>query len=65
MNPARPMHITKVENIPEHIDWSLTTGEGARRAQLRRWPELPLERIILALEKMQRVSKMPNKPAGE
>jgi hypothetical protein len=33
------------------IDWSLTTWEGARREQLR-WAELPLERIVFALENM-------------
>lgn len=43
-----------MNNSPEDtIDWSLTTWEGARREQLRRWAELPLERIILALEEMQ------------
>lgn len=62
MNPAYPMLKTKAENIPEHVDWSLTTREGARRVQLRRWSELPLERIILALEEMQRVSEILNKP---
>jgi hypothetical protein len=51
--------------IPESVDWSLTTWEGARREQLRRWSELPLERIILALEEMQRVSEMLNKPAEQ
>jgi len=30
----------------------LTSWEGARREQLRRWAELPLERIIMALEEM-------------
>jgi len=39
------------------IDWSLTTWEGARREQLRRWAELPLERIILALEEMEELAK--------
>ena len=37
----------------DNIDWSLTTWQGARREQLRRWAELPLERIVLALEEMQ------------
>jgi len=37
----------------DEIDWSLTTWQGARREQLRRWAELPLERIVLALEEMQ------------
>ena len=35
------------------IDWRLTTFEGSRREQLRRWAELPLEQIILALEEME------------
>jgi len=35
------------------IDWSLTTWEGARREQLRRWGRMPLAEMILALEEMQ------------
>jgi len=35
------------------IDWSLTTWQGARREQLRRWAELPLDRIVSALEEME------------
>jgi len=35
------------------IDWSLTTWEGARREQLRRWAALPLESVISALEEME------------
>jgi hypothetical protein len=35
------------------IDWSLTTWEGARREQLRRWALLPLENIVAALEEME------------
>ncbi len=35
------------------IDWSLTTWKGARREQLRRWAELPLDRAIMALEEME------------
>jgi hypothetical protein len=37
----------------EEVDWSLTTWEGARREQLRRWAALPLEKIIKALEEME------------
>jgi hypothetical protein len=29
-------------DLPPDIDWSLTTWEGARREQLRRWAALPL-----------------------
>ena len=42
-----------IERETDGIDWSLTTWEGARREQLRRWAALPLERIIVALEEMQ------------
>ncbi len=35
------------------IDWRLTTWDGSRREQLRRWAALPLERVILAIEEMQ------------
>lgn len=45
---------TKVE--PNAIDWSLTTWEGARREQLRRWSALSLEEIILAQEEMQQLA---------
>ena len=46
----------KNEQQTDGIDWSLTTWEGSRREQLRRWAALPLERIILAIEEMQEVS---------
>jgi len=36
----------------DNIDWSLTTWEGARREQMRRWAALPLEQIIQAIEDM-------------
>ena len=36
----------------EAMDWGLTTWEGARREQMRRWAELPLEELIRALEEM-------------
>lgn len=34
------------------IDWSLTTWDGSRREQLRRWAELSLEEILRAQEEM-------------
>ena len=46
------------------IDWSLATWEGARRAQLRRWAELPLERQIMALEEMEELAKELQAPSG-
>jgi hypothetical protein len=42
------------------IDWSLTTWQGARREQLRRWSELPLDRIVSALEEMEELAKRLN-----
>jgi hypothetical protein len=35
------------------VDWSLTTWEGARREQMRRWGRMPVADMILALEEMQ------------
>ncbi|MBV60104.1 hypothetical protein [Abyssibacter profundi] len=37
----------------DDIDWSLTTFEGVRIEQMRRWAELPLDRIVAALEEME------------
>ena len=49
----------------EAVDWNLTTWEGSRRETLRRWSELPLERVIAALEEMQQLSEMlAQLPAG-
>jgi hypothetical protein len=36
--------------------WESTTWEGARREQLRRWAELPLEQAILAVQEMQELA---------
>ena len=46
----------KDEQQADDIDWSLTTWEGSRREQMRRWAALPLECIILAIEEMEEVS---------
>jgi hypothetical protein len=40
------------ESQASDIDWSLTTWDGARREQLRRWSQMPLAEMILALEEM-------------
>jgi hypothetical protein len=42
--------------FPSGVDWESTTFEGARREQLRRWAALPLDRVIAALEEMERLS---------
>ena len=48
----------------EQIDWSLTTWEGSRREQMRRWAALPLRNIIAAIEEMERISdKLRNRSA--
>ena len=46
-----------VEKQVDAIDWSLTTWEGARREQLRRWAALSLEEILLAQEEMQELAE--------
>ena len=45
------------ERDKDAIDWSLTTWEGARREQLRRWSELSLEEIIRAQEELRELSE--------
>jgi hypothetical protein len=47
----------KAAEQPDGIDWSLTTWEGARREQLRRWAELSLEEILRAQEEMAEISE--------
>ncbi len=37
---------------PDDIDWSLTTWEGSRREQLRRWSKLTFDEILEAQEEM-------------
>lgn len=40
------------ESKDSAIDWSLTTWEGNRRAQLRQWQQLSLRERLEALEAM-------------
>lgn len=40
------------ESSTSDFDWDVTTFEGARREQLRRWAQLPLEDMIRAIEEM-------------
>ena len=44
-------------DLAEPIDWTLTTWEGARREQQRRWANLSLRKIILALEEMHAIAE--------
>ena len=50
--------MAQTDTRDEAIDWRLTTWEGAQREQMRRWAELPLERIILAQEEMREISEI-------
>lgn len=48
-----------MRELPENlrsVDWTRTTFEGARREQLRRWAELPLDQVIASLEEMAALS---------
>lgn len=45
-----------VDEIPEHL-WKLTTWEGSRREQLRRWRALTLREKLLAIEEMEALAK--------
>ena len=46
-------------NTPDtgDFDWNLTTWEGSRREQLRRWSLLSLEELIRAQEDMREISE--------
>lgn len=46
------------ENNPlDSFDWYLTSWEGSRREQLRRWAQLTLEEIVQAQEEMADLSE--------
>lgn len=55
----------KNEKSDTAVDWDLATWDGARREALRRWAQLPLERVIAALEEMQELSDMLAKSAAD
>ncbi|MGH8470372.1 MAG: hypothetical protein ACREVY_15780 [Gammaproteobacteria bacterium] len=40
----------------DDIDWSLTSWEGSRRAQLRRWLALTVRERLQAIEEMAEVA---------
>jgi hypothetical protein len=46
-----------MSGIPDNIDWSLTSWDGSRRAQLRRWRALSLRQKLLALEDMAEIAE--------
>ena len=49
----------------DDIDWSLTTWEGSRREQLRRWSELTFDEILEAQEEMADLASELNPSASE
>lgn len=53
------MTVTETTPSPdgEAVDWQVTTFDGARREQLRRWSRLTLRQVILALEEMEDLGK--------
>lgn len=56
----------KHESHKPDFDWRVTSFEGSRREQLRRWAQLPLENILLAIEEMQDLAyALGTAPVGE
>jgi len=49
----------------DNADWHLTSWDGANLERLRKWASLPLERIIAALEEMQRLDGALHGTVGE
>lgn len=49
--------MTTKQKSEQDVDWSVTTWEGARREQLRRWSRLTLEQIVAAQEEMADLSE--------
>jgi len=49
--------MTESESHTPEFDWRLTSFEGSRREQLRRWAQMPLEDILLAIEEMQDIAQ--------
>lgn len=47
----------RMSEIPDPIDWSLTSWKGSRRAQLRRSRALSLREKLLALEQMTEIAE--------
>lgn len=45
------------DEVNRDIDWSLTTWEGSRRAQLRHWLSLTLRERLKAVEEMDDLAR--------
>ncbi len=50
---------------PTDFDWRLTSFEGSRREQLRRWARLPLEDILQAIEEMEDITRLLASTSGQ
>jgi hypothetical protein len=50
---------------PNGIDWSLTTWEGSRREQIRRWSELTMDEILAAQEEMEEMAQKLSPDAAQ
>ena len=46
-----------MNDASESIDWTLTTWEGSRREQIRRWSELTMDEILEAQEEMEEMAE--------
>lgn len=47
------------------FNWRVSSFEGARREQLRRWARLPLERLLLVTKEMQDLAQAWGTVPGE
>jgi hypothetical protein len=50
---------------PDGIDWSLTTWQGSRREQIRRWSELTMDEILAAQEEMEEMAEKLSPEAAQ
>ena len=46
-----------MSNSSDDIDWDLTSWEGSRREQIRRWSKLTMDEILDAQEEMAGLSE--------
>lgn len=52
----------EAETKTRDAEWRSASFEGARREQLRRWSQLPLERILMAIEEMGEIAAQFKEP---
>jgi hypothetical protein len=50
---------------PDGIDWSLTTWQGSRREQIRRWSEPTMDEILAAQEEMEEMAEKLSPEAAQ